>query len=89
MPEYWIYESAKRRGFSLTAKEYIINTINKYKKYKLFDNIADGNNNLVFIPKGMFIEKKSSDELFKTDEFKKNKVVILNGGSKKKQNEKK
>ena len=29
------------------------------------------NSNLVFIPNGMLIQKKSSNNLFKTDEFKK------------------
>ena len=48
-----------------------MNVINNYTKYQLFDTIKDGNSNLVFIPDTMLIQKKSDDELFKTDEFKK------------------
>ncbi len=69
--EYWSSISGKKRGFSVSARDDIINHMNNYKKYKLFDTIKDGNSNLVFIPNGMLIQKKSSNNLFKTDEFKK------------------
>ena len=69
--EYWSSSDGRKRGFSQTAREDIINIMNNYEKYKLFDTIVDANTNLVFIPNDMLIEKKSSDELFETNEFKK------------------
>lgn len=69
--EYWGSISGKIRGFSETAREDIINIMNNYPKYQLFDTIKDGNSNLVFIPNTMLIQKKSDDKLFKTNEFKK------------------
>jgi FkbM family methyltransferase len=77
--EYWDKPAAEKRGFSTTAREDIIHHINEYKKYRLYDTLVDGNNNLVFLPNEITVEKKSDDVSFETNEFtpfKKTKTLI-------------